>query len=147
MSNWLSKSESSLAAAESLLDVYSNQSIHCSYYSCVQFIYHLMISNMGVPEDNLENGTAKKEYENSLPKNSGKSPRLTTHVWLHHELRRSLLSRHTDPNVVEDIMEDVSVIAGVRVSADYKKEIILEPRARGIHEKATNLIKTLENIY
>lgn len=148
MSNWLHKSESSLAAAETLLEVYSNQSIHCSYYSCVQYIYHLMASSMNVPEERIEDGKAKKDYENSLPKNEdGKSPNLTTHVWLHRELRRSLLSTNTDPEKVQQIMDDVSIISKVRIDADYRREIVLKARATGIHDKASKLIKQLDNIY
>nr|WP_315425064.1 hypothetical protein [uncultured Pedobacter sp.] len=145
MSNWKTKSESSLKAAESLCDNFSNQSVHCSYYSCVQFIYHIFNDSLNEPKDNLEKGGTKRTFELSLKDKEGKIPTLGTHEWLHQELFRSLRSR--DNEDAEEIFTDLVTLSGVRVIADYKSEIVLPSRAKGIYKKAVELIDTLKKEY
>ncbi|HEY0175175.1 MAG TPA: hypothetical protein VGC08_02285, partial [Pedobacter sp.] len=95
MSNWLSKARSSLMAAEILIDEFANQSVHCSYYGCVQYIYHLLLTQMNEEEYDLNNGVTKRTFEHSRPKRyDGSAYRLGTHEWLHEELRRSLKLRN-----------------------------------------------------
>jgi hypothetical protein len=146
MSNWLSKARSSLMAAEILIDEFANQSVHCSYYGCVQYIYHLMLTQMNEEEYDLNNGVTKRTFEHSRPKRyDGSASRLGTHEWLRGELYRSLRSRHIDE--ADDIITHVKTISEIRIIADYRSEQIPVSRARGIHRKAIRLIEQLKNIY
>ncbi|CAH0142596.1 hypothetical protein SRABI27_00317 [Pedobacter sp. Bi27] len=148
MSNWLSKSTSSLKASQLLCDDFSNQSVHCAYYSCVQFIYHLMNTQMNETEEDLNEGITKQNFENSLPlKKNGETVKLGTHVWLQKELYRSLRSKTKDFKMIQDITDSIGTISEVRILADYTNEIILEPRAKGIVKKAESLIESLDKIY
>ena len=115
MSNWKTKSESSIKAAETLCENFSNQSVHCSYYSCVQFIYHIFHCHLNEKENNLEKGGTKRNFELSLKDEDGKIPTLGTHEWLHKELFRSLRSRNVED--AEDIYTDLVTLSGVRVIA------------------------------
>ena len=109
-----------------------------------------MFTEMNETEDDLNNGVTKSNYEKSLPKTQqGATQKVGTHVWLHRELYRSLRARNVDEDVIDIdiVLSDLAIISGVRVTADYKSELILPVRAEGIQKKAVQVINTLKLIY
>ena len=146
MSNWLYKSNTSLLAAEILTRDFSNQSVHCSYYSCLQFIYHILFTQLNEEESDLNNGTRKNQYQNSLLKKLNGSPsHLGTHAWLQGELYNSLKSRNVDE--AENIVISIFKISRVRIVAHYTNELIQINQAKDIHYKAKQVIQKLNKIY
>jgi len=147
MSNWKLKSDESISVASHLIAEYSNQSVHCSYYACVQLIYHIFHTQLNESEENLNNGITKENYIKSLSL-ADQNKKIGTHVWLQKELFRSLNSRATSSEIdIEKIMGAIGTLATVRVIADYKSEIIMPNRAKGIYDKAILFINSINSIY
>lgn len=72
MSVLKSKSIESIAAAEILLKQnHANSSVHCSYYSCVQLMLHLLRNHFGktelaIKDEGIEGGKNENGYHNWL---------------------------------------------------------------------------------
>ena len=142
MSNWKNKSDLNIRAAEKLIDSsLTNESVHCSYYGCVQYTYHVICNYLNIDSAYIEAETYKgdRDRDGNFDKNNA------THNWLKRQIFQSLRSRESDD--AEDFLQNMSILCSLRVVADYKQEMIIEKRARGLFEKAIATIEILKTNY
>lgn len=107
MSDWKNKSENNFKASKYLIESeLDKESVHCSYYSCVQYGFHLMHSFIGMEVKAVEN------------ESHGSVNGLGTHRWIRNEIFRSLSNKNKIAAV--DINNDLGKLSNLRVKADYK---------------------------
>lgn len=130
MSNWLIKSESNFKATNKLNnESFYYSSVHCSYYSCVQLMYHLLSFYL-----------KKTEHEISVESHAGSLAEKGLHIWLiktvFNEFKNS-----TDANSFNSNINDLKTLRG---KADYKNRIIKQREAEEARNKAYLTIELLK---
>lgn len=132
MSNWALKSEESFKSANKLITEHLyNASVHSSYYSCVQYLLHVMSSHYGLEDKEI----------NNLHQQSSQS----THKYLRNEIFKSL--RTLNPDYAVDFNDDIGELCSRRNVADYRSEIIDPDEAKDIRQLAYNTLKMLKASY
>jgi hypothetical protein len=134
MSNWETKSNYSSEAANKLIDVgLFNPSVHSSYYSCVQYVYHIMYVFFNEDVASIETGS------DGVSQNSG------THQWLKKYIYDSIKAK-SKPDAIyfRNKMGDLS---GFRVQADYKYNLVDKGQANQCKEMADKMIVFLKEHY
>jgi len=132
MSNWEVKSGISFKASNKLInDSLFNASVHSSYYSCVQYLLHIMSIRYNFDDDQIDN----LNNETSM----------TTHKYLRTTIFTSL--RQIDPDYAVDFNDDIGTLINRRVTADYKSRIIEGEEAEEIRQLAYKTLNNLKLIY
>lgn len=108
MSNWLSKSNTSFSIASDGKNPHLDNRVHCYYYSCVQRLFYILNSKIGMSEEDIDN--------QCNPKVSGNGG---THTWLAKYFEEYLVKQthHLDSL---DLKKYLSYLKQKRVLADYK---------------------------
>ncbi|PJC62847.1 MAG: hypothetical protein CO022_02365 [Flavobacteriales bacterium CG_4_9_14_0_2_um_filter_32_27] len=122
------KSESSIGAAKALNEInYYSSSVHCSYYSCLQLIKHILLHKYKKSEDELRNEQEK----------SGKPS--------HEYLINSILIKIRDVSPINfrDVSRELPALKMARIDADYKEIEIKKGMSEDAFDKATELLTTL----
>lgn len=134
MSDWEEKSENSFSASKLLIEsALHNESVHCSYYSCVQFGFHMMHAYIGMEVQEVER------------QSHGGVNKIGTHRWIRKQIFASLSNKNKDAAV--DINNRIGVLAILRVKADYKHQQVGKREATRAVETAENIIQVLKNNY
>ena len=135
MSNWLTKSNISSDIANQFSSGISfDIAVHCSYYSCVQLMYHKLDSYFNLDQMEIDLIANPKINKNKI----------TTHVALSNYFNKDIRTKHRQSafNFNNDLIE----LKQSRVTADYSKDSV----GRQICEAALKLelnIKTTLNKY
>jgi uncharacterized protein (UPF0332 family) len=117
MSNWKLKSEKNIKGAELLIrNSLCSSSVHCSYYSNVQLMLHILFTDIGKSESEIESDAK----QGSIDENG-------YHNWLKNTITRELITR--DFMIVRDFNNFLGQLKALRVKGDYKNSIINERKA------------------
>ncbi len=117
MSNWKIKSEKNIRGAGLLIkNSFPSASVHCSYYSTIQLMLHILLIDFNKSEDEIENeAKLDSKDENGY------------HNWLKNLITRELVKR--DFMIIRDYNNFFGKLKSLRIRADYKNIIITENRA------------------
>lgn len=134
MPNWKQKSESNFEAATRLIDTsFPNPSVHCSYYSCVQYIFHVMKDHFGMDVEYIQNQSVSSVN------------RLGTHRWVQNEIFNSLGQR--DKVAASNFNDYIGRIKAYRVKADYQFGLVGNKEASKAQKLASNILTILKEKY
>lgn len=134
MSYWKDKSELSIQAANKLIsESFHNVSVHCSYYSCVQFVFHIMYSHFGDSVKDIE--TQSKSGINNMG----------THNWLRNYIYKSF--KNKDAKAAKVFFNNMGHMVDRRVAADYRYGKIGQKEAIKVMEMASKTIRLLQDSY
>lgn len=62
MTGFKNKSDFNKLAADELIKMgYHSPSVHCSYYSCIQYVLHILVTRGGIEEKNLRSKTSQEK--------------------------------------------------------------------------------------
>lgn len=103
------KSEENIEAAGYLINgdkQFCASSVHCSYYSCLQFIKHILNNNCGIKYSSQDK--EGKKYHNG-----------GSHNYLFHELRIQSESKGISAQIIKKTDEDLKTLKLNRKKADY----------------------------
>ena len=129
MSHWRAKSESNLKATNILdNEPFFASSVHCSYYSCIQFMYHILHSHFLKSDEEIDD----ESYAGSKVAGG-------LHNWLLNTIFAEINNR-TDANTFDNLMSDLQIL---RVMSDYKNHSIDVNQALSAQDKAKKTIKVL----
>ncbi|HMR90131.1 MAG TPA: HEPN domain-containing protein [Saprospiraceae bacterium] len=105
----LDKSKANIDAAELLhQDEFYAPSVHCSYYSCIQLMRHLIFNKFGDDEKEFD--------ERPEVKSSGS----------HNFLISFLRNKIQDPNKSRSFSDNIFRLKSHRINADYKQMNVLK---------------------
>lgn len=107
-------------------------SVHCSYFSCVQLMLHLLRSDLGKTDSDID-----KESRQGVKDEEG------FHNWLRNTILRQFFIKN--PEAGREFNNFFGTLAGFRVKADYKNYEVKETIAKqsiGYAEVATELLKS-----
>ena len=130
MSELKNKSEQNLISAQYLMSkACFASSVHCSYYSCVQLMLHILRSDLNKTEAEID---IEGQQEGSF------------HNWLQGQISFAFLGKNSfeDSRTVSSYFGQLKAL---RVKADYKNVEIKPKQAANSIETAKNIIKLLEN--
>ncbi len=132
MSNWKIKSEQNQKSAKMLIgsSIYS-ASVHCSYYSNIQLMLHILYNDFGKTEDEI-----------NMESRQGSSDEGGFHNWLKNSITRELLEK--DFMMVRDFNNFFGQLKNLRVNADYKNLLIIEQKAKNGLDLSKNINEILE---
>lgn len=131
MSEWRKKSENNLEASRLLLGSgLHNESVHCSYYGCVQFGFHMMHAYMGMEVKEIE-----RESHGTVNK-------IGTHKWIQRQIFQVL--KNKDRAAAVNINNDMMHLSKLRVKADYTYQPVGKKEAAKAKETAQNIIEVLK---
>jgi len=134
MPNWKQKSESSLEAATRLInESLPNPSVHCSYYSCVQYIFHVMKDYFGMDVEDIQSQSVSSVNM------------LGTHRWIQKEIFASL-GQH-DIMAANQFNDYIGRIKSLRVKADYHFSLVGSREAGKAHQLASDILNILKENY
>lgn len=126
--SWKEKSGESFKATNKLItEGLYNTSVHCSYYSCVQLMYHTLEKYL-----NMDQTEIKKESNESQ----------SSHVWLINKVTQ-LLKQLTSKKDARNFSDSVHKLRKCRVSADYDKEFVVERDAVDLRQLSYDISKHL----
>lgn len=128
MTHLKSKSEMNLVGANLLISskIYA-PSIHCSYYSSVQLMIHILVLNLNKTELDIDTESRKA--------------RTGFHNWLKSKIIGELKNRN--PKIIRDFNNSFGIIKALRIKADYKNSTINKQKAIHSVEKAKTVNKIL----
>lgn len=130
MSNWLIKSETNFKATNKLNnDLYYCSSIHCSYYSCVQMMFHLLSNYLNKTDQQISN----ESYYGGLAEKG-------LHIWL----IKTVFNEFTDTIDANNFNSNINDLRILRGKADYKNKIIIQREAEEARNKAYMTIEILK---
>lgn len=134
MPNWKQKSESSYEAATKLIEAsFPNPSVHCSYYSCVQYIFHVMKDYFGMDVEHIQNQSVSSVNKRG------------THRWIRNEIFNSLGQQD---KVTASIFNDyIGRLKVLRVKADYHFNLIGNKEANKAQKLASDILIILKDKY
>jgi len=117
MSDWKLKSEKNIKSAELLIrNSLCSSSVHCSYYSNVQLMLHILFTDLGKTEIEIENDAKQGSIDEK-----------GYHNWLKNTITRELVER--DFMIVRDFNNFFGQLKALRVKGDYKNSIINKNKA------------------
>ena len=130
MSNFKIKSEKNLEGSKLLIkNSFYSSSVHCSYYSNIQFILHILLKDVYKTTDELDR-------KSKLGSNDKKG----FHNWIKSEIIRELFYR--DYMSIRNFNNYFGQLKKLRINADYLNELINKETA----EKGLNLSITINEI-
>lgn len=128
------KSKENIEAAQSLIDNgYYSSSIHCSYYSCLQAIKHIMIHKYEMSEEDI--------YHNQK-----ENVRDTSHTYLINFIIKKIRDKS---NKIEDFREtntDLNTLKNTRNESDYQEQIILKEISDETRNTAKRVLSVLKRV-
>jgi len=132
MSDWKLKSKMNIKGAELLIrnSLYSS-SVHCSYYSNVQLMLHILFTDFGKTEREIENDAKQ-----------GAADEKGYHNWLKNTITRELMKR--DYMIVRDFNNFFGQLKALRIKGDYKNLIIKKNKAADAVELSKSINEILE---
>ena len=134
MSNWGEKSENNILASTILIDnQLANQSVHCSYYSCVQYVFHIFNYHFGMDTEEVES------QSHSSVNNVG------THKWIRKEIRTSIKQKNKIE--AQRFYDDMGELYNARAIADYHHDNIEVEEAKNIKKLAIATVVFLKKHY
>lgn len=117
MSDWKLKSEKNIKGAELLIrNSLCSSSVHCSYYSNVQLMLHILFNDFGKSESEIEDEAKQGSIDEK-----------GYHNWLKNTITRELFTR--DFMIVRDFNNLFGQLKALRVKGDYKNIIISKNKA------------------
>lgn len=117
MSDWKIKSGKNINGAELLIkNSLFSSSVHCSYYSNVQLMLHILFNDFGKSESEIENEAKQGSIDEK-----------GYHNWLKNTITRELVKR--DFMIGRDFNNFFGQLKALRVKADYKNTIIEKNKA------------------
>lgn len=130
MSYLLAKSNDSIESAVILHDSkkYAS-SVHCSYYSCLQFMYHLIHTVLGENDETLLN-KCKTRAEGS-------------HELVFGEIKLYMYANSKNDSEAQVFGKRFATLKRNRVAADYLQEEILPVKSNASIELSKQLVATL----
>ncbi|MBE7661510.1 hypothetical protein [Tenacibaculum finnmarkense] len=133
MSNWKEKSTQNQKSAGTLINnkLYS-PSIHCSYYSNIQLMLHILLND-------FEKSEARIDAESQ----QGSIDEKGFHNWLKNIITRELFGR--DFMSVRDFNNFFGQLKSLRIKSDYKNMLIIESRAKNGLDLSKKIISILED--
>lgn len=132
MSNWEIKSGISFKASNKLMtDSLFNASVHSSYYSCLQYLLHLL--------------SVRYNYDDSRIDNLNRETTVTTHKYVIGIIFKGL--RQINPDYAVDFNDDIGALINGRVTADYKSKIIEQREAEELRQLAYKTLNQLKESY
>lgn len=134
MNHLKEKSENNIKAADILLkkSVFSS-SVHCSYYSSVQLILHILRSDFKKTDDEINILSKKKSKENN-----------GLHNWLQNFVSLELFNRKNFDDA-RSFNNYFGQLKGSRVKSDYKNKAINNTSASQALDKAKSINEIITN--
>jgi hypothetical protein len=134
-SNYLfDKSKENLEAAQILIDkAYLSSSIHCSYYSCIQFMLHILRSDLKKSEDEI----SKESKKGSIDSHG-------FHNWIQNYIFLELANRGKNARIALDFNNLLGSLKKIRVQSDYGIDEINQYVASKAFEDAMKINKIIE---
>src|ERR1700761_6565573 len=130
MSHWKAKSESNFNATNKLnLDSFYASSVHCSYYSCIQLMFHILSSHFNKTDLEINN----ESYEGGKLEHG-------LHNWLINKITKEFGS-YIDSNSFGTTISDLQKL---RVKSDYKNKYINDTEADNARNYAYQTISLLK---
>jgi hypothetical protein len=130
MSHWKAKSESNFNATNKLnLEDFFAPSVHCSYYSCIQLMLHILSSHFNKTDKEIND----ESYEGSKLEHG-------MHNWLINKITGEFGS-FIDANLFGTEITDLQTL---RVKSDYKNKHINETQARDARNQAYKTLGLLK---
>jgi len=127
MTNWKIKADENIKCAEILINGRKfSSSVHCSYYSNIQLLLHVLHEEFNKTEDQIDEES--KKDENGF------------HIWLKNYITRELTTRQF--MILRDFNNYFGKLKKIRIKADYKNIIISENKAKEAQD-ASLLIKRI----
>ncbi len=108
-----------------------SSSVHCAYYSNIQLMLHILLNDLKLTETEIE--TKSKQ---------GSKDEGGFHNWLKTIITRELSTR--DFMLVRDFNNFFGQLKSLRIKADYKNMLILEPKAKNGLDLSKSITKLLE---
>lgn len=102
-------------------------SVHCSYYGCVQLMKHILISDLGKTESEIDS----------------ESEGFSFHTWLINKIKDELSVRSRSRRVFIDFGQTIAKLKKRRIKSDYRNEQIEEDISRRAQTEAQYIIKIL----
>ncbi len=125
------KSQNSLEAANELHQkTFYNSSVHCSYYSVLQFMLHVLYEELG----------GNKQSDDAEAKSQGGGG---THVFTINQIKKWLKSK-TDRTARESFSNQLYQLKQQRVSADYDEKSFSPKESLKLYIQAQSLIQFLK---
>ncbi len=105
-------------------------SVHCSYYSCVQLIRHILFNKLELDEKSFDNG--KNTNQNGS-----------------HNHLLSVLSEYLHKSNIDviSLKSDFRIIKELRKNADYKQIIVFQNDCNNAYNLALRINNSLKTIY
>jgi uncharacterized protein (UPF0332 family) len=133
MSELLSKSTQNLDSAQLLISKnYFAPSVHCSYYSTVQILIHLLLHELKFTQEKFDNDS----------ENEGKS----SHVFAINTIFTEMDRRKERLKAV-DFQRQIKTLKNYRVQADYKDLKIEQSLSEDSLEKAKSIKLILQKVF
>lgn len=108
---------------------YFCSSVHCSYYSCVQLMLHILRSHLNKTDREVD-----REYKNA---------KTGLHAWLIGVIFREIIKKNF--NDARDFKNTIGVLKQKRVDADYKNIKIEQSDAKMSCDYSVEILKILNN--
>lgn len=127
------KSQENISSARILIEnKYFNSSVHCSYYSSVQIMIHVLLNKYNFTQERLEE--------------SAKSERKGSHVFAKNFLHTKMKEMGIRFDAVE-FHRLIGSLKNKREKADYQEEVIEEDLSRDALNQAAKINSILTNIF
>lgn len=132
MSKWKTKSSQNQKSAGTLINnKLHSSSVHCSYYSNIQLMLHIMSKDF-----------SKTDTEIDAESMQGSKDEKGYHNWLKNTITRELVIR--DFMSVRDFNNFFGQLKKLRIQSDYKNCVILESKAKNGLDLSKKIISILE---
>ena len=137
MSNWLSKSNVSFQIANNESEsLFYNNRVHCQYYGCVQYMYHLMHTVFGLKVTEISDLSNSKLN----PGNGG------SHVWLSNYFVTDLRNKaHVFDSL--DLNNHLGKLKKLRTIADYDHDDVEEDDLTNAYDLSQKIQRILNKRY
>ena len=127
------KSQENIKSATLLIEKeYSAASVHCSYYSCIQIMLHVLRSDF-----------KKSEEDITQESDEGSRDSHGFHNWIQNYLFKEVSNREKDARIALDFYNLLGSLKGIRIRADYKINVIGKKEASKALEGANKINKII----
>jgi|SRR6185312_354672 len=134
MSALTDKSEINRDAAQRLYNIqFYCSTVHCAYYSCIQFMMHIILYELGYTESTLATAISNDQ-------------RTGSHEFYINLITKHLIAKNTNRDDRKLFSEEIVNLKRLRTKADYNDEIIGESQGRYSLTKATDIYKILRKV-
>ena len=133
MSVLITKSKENTSAAQLLIDGnHYTSSVHCSYYSCVQVMIHILLYDYGFTQGTLE--------IEANAKGSG------SHVYAKNYLFKKMKDKNKKA-IARDFYKEIGELKNKREKADYEEETISSDLSEEALAQSLRVNKILTNVF